>query len=110
MSPRSKLCIANALMLTGIAPLLLGIGWICWVIAYARQHKGQMGGSDAFLMMAVLFLTYAFALIIGGASALWSTFLTKRNVGLRSRVATTIRWSVCIVLLVPVVWYVGLML
>lgn len=31
-------------MALGIAPLLVGISWIFFVIAYAKQHKGEMGG------------------------------------------------------------------
>lgn len=97
-------------MLVGIVPLLLGISWIFAVIAYAQQHKGQMGGSDAFLMIGVLFVTYAFALIVSGASALWSAALAKRNAGIRTRVSTIIRRFVCLVLLIPFLWYLGITL
>jgi len=92
-------------MVVGIVPLLLGLGWIGAVIAFARQHKGQMGGSDAFLMIGVLFVTYAFALIVSGGSALWSTMVARRNAGLRVRASTIIRSGTCIVLLAPLLWY-----
>lgn len=92
-------------MVAGIVPLLLGLGWIGTVIAYARQHKGQMGGSDAFLMIGVLFVTYAFALLVSGGSALWSTIVARRHAGLRARASTIIRSGTCIVLLAPLLWY-----
>ena len=92
-------------MIVGIVPLLLGISWIAAVIAYARQHKGQMGGSDAFLMIGVLFVTYAFALLVSGAAALWSGMVARRHAGMRARASTVIRSGVCIVLLAPLLWY-----
>jgi len=92
-------------MVVGIVPLLLGLGWIFAVIAYARQHKGQMGGSDAFLMIGVLFVTYAFALIVSGGSALWATVVARRKAGLHTRASTIIRGGTCIVLLAPLLWY-----
>ncbi|WP_156923509.1 hypothetical protein [Massilia alkalitolerans] len=105
MSPQRKLCVANVLMIVGMVPLLLGLCWIAAVIAFARQHKGQMGGSDAFLMIGVLFLAYAFALVVSGGSALWSTIVARRNAGLRARASTIIRSTTCLVLLAPLLWY-----
>ncbi len=92
-------------MAVGIVPLLLGLGWIAAVIAFARQHKGQIGGSEAFLMIGVLFLTYAFALVVSGVSALWSTLVARRNAGLRTRASMIIRGATCLVLLAPLLWY-----
>jgi hypothetical protein len=110
MSPKSQLRITNILMLAGTVPLGLGLAWIGTVIAYAQQHKGQMGGSDAFLMMGVLFVTYAFAVVVGGGSALWSAVLARRNPDLRARTASVLRWSTVIVLLLPVLCYLGMAL
>lgn len=93
------------LMVVGILPLLLGVGWICAVIAFARQHKGQMGGSDAFLMIGVLFVTYAFALLVSGGSAVWATVVARRHAGLRTRASTIVRSGACVVLLAPLLWY-----
>lgn len=94
-------------MLAGIVPLALGLAWIGSVIAYAQQHKGQMGASDAFLMMGVLFVTYVFAVVVSGASALWSAVLAKRHGGIRARSARVIRWCVAVVLLAPLLWFAG---
>jgi len=83
MTARSKLWIANVLMVLGIVPLVLGICWIFAVIAYAKQHKGLMGGSDAFLMLGMLLVSYAFALLVSGGSAVWSAFVARRDTRLR---------------------------
>jgi hypothetical protein len=84
MTPHGKLLMANILMLVGIVPLILGISWILAAISYVQQHKGEMGGSDAFLIIAVLIVTYAFAAVVAGSSALWSGSIMRRNAGLRS--------------------------
>lgn len=108
MTPQGKLRMTNVLMLVGIVPLILGIGWILAVISYAQQHRGEMGGSDAFLIIAVLIATYAFALVVSGPSALWSVFIVRRNAGLRTKSATIIKAAVCVVLIAPLLWYIGI--
>lgn len=108
MTPRSKLLSANALMLLGIMPLLLVFIWIILVISYAQQHKGVMGGSDAFLMIGALFVTYVFAALVAGSSALWSVSIVKRNAGVRMQSATIMKTMVAIALVAPLVWYAGI--
>jgi hypothetical protein len=108
MTPKTKLTVANALMVMGIVPLLLGISWIASVIAYANQHKGQMGGSDAFLMMGVLLLTYVLALLVSGPSALWSATVARRNPGIPARASAVIRSGVYLALIAPLLWYLGI--
>ena len=110
MTPQSKLGVTNALMIIGIVPLLFGIGWIFSVIAYANEHKGQMGGSDAFLMIGVLLTTYALALLVSGSSALWSATVARRNPGMPARTSTVIRRCVYIALIAPLLWYLGIAL
>jgi hypothetical protein len=107
MSPTTKLRVANVLMLVGVIPLALGLAWIISVLSWARQHQGQAGGSDAFLMMGVLLVTYLFAFVVSGGSALWSVMLVKRNGGIRARTARVLRWFTGVVLLVPFLWYLG---
>lgn len=107
MAPRNKLRIANLFTLAGLAPLALGCYWIAAVLAYAGQHKGQMGGSGVFLMMGVLFITYAFAFVVSGASALWSVALVRRDAALRTPIATAIKVLVGVALLAPWVWTAG---
>jgi len=110
MTPQSKLGVANALMVIGIVPLLLGIGWIFSVIAYAKEHKGQMGGSDAFLMIGVLFVTYGLALLVSGSSALWSAIVARQNPGVSAPTSMAIRRCIYIVLIAPLLWYLGIAL
>jgi hypothetical protein len=110
MTLQRKLRIANILMLVGILPLVLGISWIVSGIVYAQQHKGQMGGSDAFLMIGVLIVTYAFALLLGGGSSIWSAVVARRNAGIRATASKIIRISVWFMLAAPLVWYFGLAL
>ena len=108
MTPKGKLGVANALMVVGIVPLLLGIGWIFSVVAYAKPHKGLMGALDAFLMMGVLFVTYALALLVSGSSALWSAVVARRNPGMPARASAVIRRCVYIILVAPLLWYLGI--
>lgn len=108
MTPRCKLQVANILMLVGISPLILGIGWILTVLSYAQRHRGEMGGSDAFLMIAVLIVTYAFAVVVGGASALWSAFIVKRTAGVRTKPGLMLRIVVGVILFAPLLGYLWL--
>lgn len=110
MTPQRKLSIANVLMLLGVAPLVLGITWMIAAVAFARQFGAAMGGSDAFLMMAVFLLTYAMALVVAGPGALWSRRLVRRHADLRSRTATLLKWLVVVALGLPVLGYAGLTL
>jgi hypothetical protein len=95
-------------MIAGIMPLVLGIAWVVAVIAHAQSHKGQAGGSDAFLMIAVLIVTYAWALLVGGAGAVWSALVARRHPACASRAAKLIRMLVLAALLAPLALYFAL--
>lgn len=110
MTPQRKLRLANFLMVLGVVPLLLGIAWIVSAIVYIRQHPGQGAGSDAFLMIFLLVVTYAFALVVSGASALWSALVARRAAGLRDRTAAITRTVVGMILAGPLLWYLGITL
>ena len=110
MIPQRKLSVANVLMLLGLAPFLLGAAWVAAGVSYAQQHKGAAGASDAFLMIAVLGITYTFALLVAGPGALWSRRLVRRHAGLRTRAATVMKWLVAIALAAPLLAYAGLAL
>jgi len=101
MTPQSKLRIANILMLAGILPLLFGIYWMISRTPYDMQRPTQVG--DMFLMIGKLVFAYIFALIISGASGLWSAAIAKRHPGTQANTSKIIRIVVCIVLIVPVV-------
>lgn len=108
MTPHGKLVTANILILAGIAPLMPGISWILVVILYAQQHKGEMGGSDAFLMIAVLIVSYAFAAVVAGSSALWSWSLMRRSASLRTRSAAFMILVLGVMLVAPILCYAGI--
>lgn len=110
MMPQRKLAIANVLMLLGLAPLLLAAAWICANVSYADQHPGMVGGSDVFLTIAVLIVSYGCALLVAGPGALWSRRLVRRHHGLRSGTATFLKWLVAIALVGPVLAYLALTL
>lgn len=107
MTIQTKLRIANVLMLLGLVPMTIGLCWVATIISYARRHPGQTGGSDAFLMMGVLFFGYVLALVVSGASSALSAVLVRRHAGVHAPVARIVRWLVCIVLLVPLLLYIG---
>jgi len=110
VTPRAKLCIANGLMLAGLAPFALGACWVVAVLSYAQTHKGQMGGGDAIMMMVVLFAGYVFALVVAGGGALWSRAVARRDGAPRSLAAAAIRTLVAVALLPPFIWYLGVTL
>jgi hypothetical protein len=108
MTPQKKLRIANVLMMLGAIPLLSNLGWTLSLIAAAQQPKRGMDESDTFLMIASLVATYAFALVVSGASALWSVILAKRNADLHSSATPIIRALICAILFAPLLWYLGM--
>lgn len=95
-------------MMLGTIPLLSNLGWTLSVIAAVQQHKGRVDESDTFLMIASLVATYVFALVISGASALWSVILAKQNADLHSRATPIIRALICAILFAPLLWYLGM--
>jgi len=92
VTPRAKLCIANGLMLAGLAPFALGACWVVAVLSYA------------------LFAGYVFALVVAGGGALWSRAVARRDGAPRSLAAAAIRTLVAVALLPPFIWYLGVTL
>jgi hypothetical protein len=97
-------------MLIGITPLMLAVSWIAAIIASVSQHRGQMGGSDAFLMIAAGGFAYLFAIIIAAPSAIWTILLFRRNPELRSRSVFALSTLICAILAIPLVWYFSIQL
>ena len=80
MSSSRKLRTAHFLMFIGVTPLIFA-GIVSLVgIAFARAHPGTAGGSDAFLMLALLTLGFSTTVVLGGTGALWSWFLTYKHI------------------------------
>jgi uncharacterized membrane protein len=100
MKPQHKLHIANALMVLGLVPLLIGSYWMFSTLVTTNYHQqSQIGG--AFLVIGKVIFAYVFALIISGASAVWSAVVEKHNAEIRVRAAGMIRTLVLIMLVVP---------
>lgn len=108
MSASRKLRTAHFLMFIGLVPMMFAIAIIIAVISFARAHPGQTGGSDAFLLIALLLLGYFTNLILGGAGALWSWFLTSRRIDQRTTATLVLRILVVVALIVPLFWYLTL--
>lgn len=110
MPATRKLRIAHFLMFIGIAPLLLAAAFPVSGIAFAQSHPGQVDGSDAFLMIALILFGYLTTLVLGGGGALWSWILVRRRIDVASRATIVLRTVVAVALVVPAVWYLSLLL
>ena len=110
MTPQCKIRTANVLMFIGIAPLTLGLSWIAVTLSSVPQYRGEMGGSDAFLMLALGIVTYLFAVIVAAPSAIWSALILRRNPDLRSKSASVFSKLICVALAVPLLWYISIQL
>lgn len=110
MKPRVKLGIANGLMLAGFAPLALAVWWCFAVAAYAQTHEGQMGGSDAFMMILFLLAGYVIALAVSGGGLLWSTAVGRRHPDARTVWTRIVQALAGIALALPLLWYAGVAL
>ena len=108
MAGSCKLRIAQFLMIIGVAPMVLAITYIATVIYFAQSHPGQGGGSDAFLLIAMLLFGFATSLFLGATGALWSWRLTKRGLGELSTATIVLQTMVAVALLGPLLWYVSL--
>ena len=89
--------------------MALAVAYTVAVFYYAHNHPGQAGGSDAFLLIALLLFGYATTLALGGTGALWSWFLTKRGIDELSTATVVLRTMVVAALLVPLLWCVSLL-
>src|SRR4051812_23617564 len=110
MAASRKLRTAHFLMFIGIAPLLLAAAFSAAGIAFAQSHPGQMGGSDAFLMIALILFGYLTTLLLGGGGAWWSWYLVSRRIDVASRATVILRAAVVVALVVPALWYLSLLL
>lgn len=108
MMASRKLRTAHFLMFIGLVPMMFAVMITVAGIAFARGHPGQVGGSDAFLMIALLLLGYFTNLVLGGIGALWSWFLTSRRIDQRTTATLVLRILVVVALIVPLFWYLTL--
>lgn len=109
MTPRGQLRIADGLMLAGLAPLAVGVAWVGGVMSWARSHPGQMGG-EVFILMAVLLITYLFALVVSGGALAWATSIRRRHADAGTPWTTLVMGGTGIVLVLPLLFYVGVVL
>lgn len=107
MTPQNKLRTATLLMWLALAPLTLGVSWALVALFSVEQFKGQMGISDAFLMIFVLLFTYTVAVAVAGGSAIWSTLIVRQYPQLRTKSATITKTIVGTVLVIPLLWFAG---
>jgi hypothetical protein len=110
MPATRKLRTAHFLMFIGLAPLLLAAAFSVAGIAFAQSHPGQVGGSDAFLMIALILFGYLTTLVLGGGGAMWSWYLVRQRIDVASMATVILRTAVAVALVVPAVWYVSLLL
>lgn len=100
MKPQYQLHIANALMVFGLVPLIIGSYWMFSTLATTDYHQqNQIGG--AFLVIGKVIFAYVFALIISGTSAVWSAIVEKHHTELPMRAAGMIRSIVLVMLVLP---------
>lgn len=110
MQARNKLRTAHALMALALLPLLLGICWIVSVVHYGRQHPGQAGLTDFFVMIAVFVATYGFAVVVAGTGVVWSFVIKRQDPSLRTRSATWMLIGVSGVLALPLLFLAAISL
>lgn len=101
MSPQLQMRIAVAMMFLGLCPFLLGLAWVIKALSEARHHGASVGASDAFLMMVVMFGSYAFALIVAGGGSLLS-YRAVRRTAVPITGTGLLRLVVAVVLALPV--------
>lgn len=109
MSASRKLRTAHFLMFIGVAPMAFAAVFTAAAFCYAHAHSGQLGASDAFLLIAMLLFGYATTLILGGTGAVWSWFLTTQGIDELWTATVVLRTIVMAALLLPLLWYVILL-
>ena len=102
MKPQNKLRVANALMGTGLVPLLIGSYWMFSALAGIDYQKQSQIGL-AFMAIGKVVFAYLFAVVVSGSGALWSAAVEKRNAGTGLGSSRTMRILVAMVLVVPLV-------
>jgi hypothetical protein len=105
MPASRKLRTAHFLMFIGVAPMVLAVAFSVAGIAYARSHPGLVGGSDGFLTIALGLFGYVTTVVLGGAGALWSWFLTARGIDQRTTATLVLRTLVAAAIVLPPLGY-----
>jgi hypothetical protein len=108
MSPRRELRLVSALMVIGTLPLVLDLGWTAAVLFDPPRGDSGFFSLDPIAMVGVLMMTYAFAAIVGGFSALQSLALTRHYVELRSITVAILRVIVALALAAPPLCILGM--
>ena len=104
MTPERKLSIASALMITGLIPLVLGSLFGLAIVTSDGWKNGKMGMAEGLTVFIVMMVTYAFAICVSGAGALWAFILHRLNKPLRSRRASIMTRVVFITLAAPLLY------
>jgi hypothetical protein len=95
--------LASGVMAAGVTPFILCVVWTRSILDYASEHKGEVGGSDIYVVSAALFFTYAFAVIVSGYGMLWSAAL-EHKLGKKLAYIRCAKIAICIILLIPIFW------
>jgi fatty acid desaturase len=104
MAPQRKLRIASTLMVVGIVPWILYLGWVAAILTSGRPGSPAFFMLDPIAMIGLMMMTFAGATMVAGVSACWSVSLTRRHAELRSRTDGILKIVVALALGVPLLW------
>ena len=99
MTPRTKLKVANGLMLLGAAFIPLSLYRFFAMVSPALSRMGLLG--EGLMNLGGMF---AFALVVGLAGFVWSLLVEKRHPSVQVSGTFAIRIAVFIVVFIPLVF------
>lgn len=102
MSIRSKLMLANGLMLVGIIPLGLCLVWVVGFLAWLSGADATIPILDPIGMLGVCVAGFFLTLAVAGTSAVWSWELMRDHDGVRSLLSPALRMLTGFVLSCPI--------
>lgn len=102
MTLRSKLLLANGLMLIGGIPLGFCLVWAVGFLAALRGFGALIPIMDPIGMMGVCVVGFFLTLAVAGTSAVWSWELTREHQGAHSMLASGLQLLTGFVLSCPI--------
>lgn len=102
MSIRSKLMLANGLMLVGIIPLGFCLVWALGFLAWLSGAEPMIPIMDPIGMLGVCAAGFFLTLAVAGTSAVWSWELMRDHDGVRSTLSSALRLLTGFVLSCPI--------
>jgi hypothetical protein len=102
MLPKNQFRLANFLMLCGVLPWIVVLGWVSAILLVSdKAHPGRIFMLDPIGMIGLIMMVFIYSVVLSGIGVWWSFSLTQKFPELWSKKATTLKAIIGLTLGIP---------